>query len=61
MWRFLQLIDCCKYFQEESNFKKEEKKTDVVTLLINGEISEKSKIDPKSFYSIAKQNRKLNF
>lgn len=59
MWRFYQSIDCCKYFQEETNLNIEEKKLDVVTLLVNNDVNEKNKSDLKSYYNIAKQNSKF--
>lgn len=61
LWRFYQLIDCCKYFQEETNLNDESKKLDVVTLLVNSDINDKHKTDPKSYFSIAKQNSKFKF
>ena len=59
LWRFYQLIDCCKYFQEDTNLNDESKKLDIVTLLTNSECNEKHKSDPKSYFNIAKQNSKL--
>ena len=58
LWRFYQLIDCCKYFQEEAvlNNKNEDKRLNMITILINCELR-----DQKSQESIeiAKENSKF--
>lgn len=57
LWRFYQLIDCCKYFQEKAvlNNKSDDKRLNMITILTFCELR-----DPKNQESIeiAKENSK---